>query len=66
MYNKTVLNVLQMQEYFGELDESMYSSFLFDFFYGYKNNYIDDLNSRLAHDLARNLGHFERWHIFNP
>ena len=61
LFNKTVRNVLQIQEYFKDLDKTIYSSFLFDFSHNYKNNYIDDFNSRLAYDVTRNLGHFERW-----
>ena len=59
MYNKTAWNVLGILEYFRDLDESIYSSFLFNFFHDYKNNYIDDFNSRRAHDLTKSLGHFE-------
>ena len=65
MYNKTAWNVLGILEYFRDLDESIYSSFLFNFFHDHKNNYIDNFNSRRAHDLTRSLGHFEVWHIFH-
>ncbi len=43
-----------------ELNNTMYNSFLFDFFEGYKDHYVDDFISRFTYDLLRNLGHFER------
>ena len=60
LFNQTLQNVLKIQEHLKDLDKTICSSFLFDFVHNYKNNYIDDFNSRLAYDVTRNLGHFER------
>ena len=59
LFNKTVLNVLKIQESFKDLDQSIFESHLFDFIHDYKNNYVDDFNSRLAYDVTRNLRNFE-------
>ena len=59
MYNNTHDNVQRMRELFQNLNETIYSSYMFDFATDFKNNYVDDLNSRLTYDVTRNLGHFK-------
>ena len=60
MHNDTLLTILQLLEEMNDINKTIYESYLFNFIYDYKDNYLEDFSSRLAHDLTRNLGHSER------
>ena len=60
MHNDSVVTILQLLEEMGDVNKTIYESYLFNFIDDYKDNYLEDFSSRLAHDLTRNLEHSEK------